>query len=293
MEQLEMRMTTDLATAIPAEIGFNFDELKTELTERLHHYNHLVVTEDTIQEGKEDRANLRKLRDAIETRRKEIKRQCEQPYKAFEVRVKELTALIDAPIAAIDSQVKAFEEQQRQQKLTEIEAIYAEVVPDNLKEIIPLQKILDPTWLNKTTSLKKVREAIDNLAKRTNVDMVLIDGVNPKFMAAVRKKYIDTLDITTALNYQDELLAAEEQFRQQEEARQQREAQRAAWANQAPKAAEMPPVTAQEPVREPAPIPRQDTRLHDLKLAFRLTQSQATALKQFLIENNIQFQKII
>ena len=28
MEQLELRMGTDLATAIPSEIGFNFDELK-------------------------------------------------------------------------------------------------------------------------------------------------------------------------------------------------------------------------------------------------------------------------
>lgn len=293
MEQLELRMTTDLATAIPAEIGFNFDELKTELAARLEHYNHLVVTEDTIQAGKEDRANLRKLRDVIETRRKDVKRQCEQPYKAFEARVRELTALIDAPIAAIDGQVKAFEEQQRQQKLAEIEAIYVELVPDTIKEIIPLRRIMDPTWLNKGTSMKKITEAIELIVKRTNVDMALIDGVDPKYLTTVRAKYIATLDVDAALKERDRLVEAELAFQQREEARAAARQQEAARAMSQPPAEKAPPVVVPEPVREPAPIPRQDTRLHDLKLAFRLTQCQATALKQFLVENNIQYQKII
>lgn len=283
MEQLELRMTTDLATAIPAEIGFNFDELKSELSARLEHYNHLVVTEDTIQAGKEDRANLRKLRDAIETRRKEVKKQCEQPYKAFEARVNELTALIDAPIMAIDSQVKAFEEQQRQQKYAEIEAVYDEKVPEALREIIPLRRVMDPAWLNKGTSMKKVTEAIETLVKRTRVDMVIIDGVDPKYMTAVQQKYIETLDVQAALNERDKLVAAEMAF-------QQREAERTVYQ---PPVEKTPPAAVYEPTREPAPIPRQDTRLHDLKLAFRLTQSQATALKQFLTDNNIIYQKII
>ena len=236
MEQLELRMTTDLATAIPAEIGFNFEELEAELSARLEHYNHLVVTEDTIQAGKEDRANLRKLKDAIETRRKEVKKQCEQPYKAFEARVKKLTALIDAPILAIDSQVKAFEEQQRQQKAEEIEAVYAELVPDTIKEIIPLRRVMDPAWLNKGTSMKKITEAIETLVKRTNVDMALIDGVDPKYLTTVRAKYIETLDVHSALSERDKLEAAELAF-------QQREAERAAYQPPVEKA---PPVAAPE-----------------------------------------------
>lgn len=284
MEQLELRMTTDLATAIPAEIGFNFDELKTELAERLEHYNHMVVTEDTIQAGKEDRANLRKLRDAIETRRKEVKRQCEQPYKAFEARVRELTALIDAPIMAIDSQVKAFEEQQRQQKAAEIEAIYADLVPDTIKEIIPLRRVMDPSWLNKGTSMKKITEAIEQIVKRTNVDMALIDGVDPKYLTTVRAKYIATLDVDVALKERDKLVAAELAF-------QQREAERAAYQPPVEKA---PPVAAPEPVREPvqAPAPKPDEKLYPLRLEFSLTRGQASALKQFLQANNIAYTNI-
>lgn len=294
MELLELKMTTDLQTALPAEIVFNFDELEAALTARVDHYNHLVVTEDAIQEARADRANLRKLREALETSRKDTKKKWNQPLAAYEDRMKRLVSLVDSPISSIDVQVKAFEEQERKQKFAEIEAIYEEKVPDNIKEIIPLQRILDPTWLNKGTSKKKITEAIETWVKRTDVDMALIDIVNPKYMAAVRTKYIETLDITTAMNYQDELLAADERFRQQEEERQRREAQRAAWANQTPKAEEKPPVAAPEPHRAPdpapAPQPHAEERRYLLKLEFpTITRGQADALKAFLRANQIDY----
>lgn len=293
---LEMRMTTDLATELPKEIGFNFDELKAELEKRLDHYNHLVVTEDAIQEARTDRANLRKLKEAIEDRRKEVKKESEKPYNAFKKKVDELTALIDKPVAAIDKQIKAFEDSEKAAKRKEVEAAYAEIVPENLREIIPFERILDSKWLNKTTSMKSVRAALEDKAKRVNVDMALIDGVNPKYMAAVRTMYIKTLDITAAMNHQDELMEADARFQAQEEARQQRMAQAAARLGQIPTPAEKPPVAAQEPVREPVrePAPQipVSEKLYPLTLAFQLTKAQAADLKQFLSDNNIKYQKI-
>lgn len=321
MEALELRMTTDLATAIPAEIGFNFEELEAELQQRLEHYNHLVVTEDAIKDAKDDRAALRKLRDAIETRRKDVKKQCEAPYKAFEGKVKRLTALIDAPIAAIDGQVKTFEEREREQKRGEIAAAYEELVPENIRDIIPLNRIMDPTWLNKGTSMKKIREGIETIAKRTRLDITYLEAaVDPKYITAVRAKYIETLDIDKALDHRDTLVAAEQKF---QHFQQERAAQAAARAGQVLQEEKRPAEPVQqpvrEPVREPAPIPRQDSRLHDLTLAFmpnqtglaafmqflednaiqaavtvdfKLTQCQATAMKQCLTANNIQYTKI-
>lgn len=292
MEVLEMKMGIDLATAIPAEIAFNFEEMEAELRRRLDHYNHLVVTEDAIKDAKDDRAALRKLKEAIETRRKEVKKQCEAPYKAFENKVKRLVALIDAPIAAIDGQVKNFEEQEREQKRGEIAAAYDELVPENIREIIPLNRILDKTWLNKSTTMKRIREEIEKRVSRTNVDMALIDGVNPKYMAAVRQKYIETLGVVTAMNYQDELIAADARFQAQEEARAQRMAQAAARQAQIPAAEEKPPVPSQEPVRQPVHQHAKAEKLFPLDLHFDITQSQANALKQFLEQNNVKYHKI-
>lgn len=289
---MEMKMTTDLTTAIPAEIIFNFDELKNELTERLHHYNTLVVTEDAIKEAKEDLAKLRKLKEAIETRRKEVKRMCLEPYNAFEAKVKELTALIDAPVATINGQIKSFDEQEKEKKRSEIEAAYNELVPVAFKDIIPLDRIFDPRWLNKGTTMKSIQEAITKKMQRVNADMTILDMVDPKHLPAVKAKYIETLDIAEALNHRDKIEAAEQAFRQQEEARQQRSAQRATWESQAPRAEEKPPVAAQEPVRESAPQPRKEEKMYALRLEFQLTMQQADALKAFLINNHINYTKI-
>ena len=61
----------------------NKEELKKELAANLEKYNK-VLTEETVKEGSSDRAKLNKLIDAIETKRKEIKNSCLEPYNNIE-----------------------------------------------------------------------------------------------------------------------------------------------------------------------------------------------------------------
>ena len=75
---MEFLIKTDLSV-MPEKIDFNFDEMKTELSEKLEKYNALVVTEDSIKDAKSDRANLNKLKTAIDDKRKEIKKLCLAP----------------------------------------------------------------------------------------------------------------------------------------------------------------------------------------------------------------------
>jgi 2-hydroxy-3-keto-5-methylthiopentenyl-1-phosphate phosphatase len=100
---------------LPQEIE-NLEALKAELTPKLDYYNNLVVTEDSIKAAKTDKANLNKLRTAIEDQRKSIKKQYLEPYNLLEAQCKEVVALIDAQIKAIDGQIKAFEEIEKKQK---------------------------------------------------------------------------------------------------------------------------------------------------------------------------------
>lgn len=277
---IEFRMTTDLDAALPAEIGFNFDEQKSWLQERLQHYNSLVVTEDTIKEGKEDRAKLNKLKTAIEDRRKEIKKQWNQPYAEFESKVKELTALIDQPIAAIDGQLKSYEEQRKEAKRREIQDVYYDTVPESIREIIPLDRIFDQKWLNATMSIAKVEEAIFSHVKRVNADLLALDAVEAEYKPAVRAKYIETLDLGEALNHRNTLQKAAAAFRASE----------AAKAMQEPPAA---PEPVREPVRAPEVAPAQTSeKLYALRLEMHLTMAQANALKKFLADAGIKYEKI-
>lgn len=280
---LELKMTTDLQAAVPAEIGFNFEELKTELAERLDHYNGLIVTEDGIKDAKADRAKLNKLRTAIDTRRKDIKREYLRPYNEFESKVKEITVLIDRPIRAIDSQLADFEERRKEEKLAQVEALYHESVPEDLQGIIPLQRILDQRWLNATTTMAKVEEGIHAWVQRVSADLLALDTAEPEYQAAVREKYISTLDVTAAIKHRDALKDAQAAFEAREAERIAQEEKRAAEA-------------AQKPQEQPEPMPRvtepEPEKLYSLRLEFNLTRNQALALRNFLDNENITYKKI-
>ena len=215
---MEFVMSTDLNTALPKVIGFNFEELKAELTARLDYYNSLVVTEDTIKEGKAERAKLSKLREAVEAKRKEVKREYMAPYTDFESKVKELVAIIDAPIAAIDGQLKAFDDLRREEKRAEIQKTYAALVPAEMQTILPLERIFDPKWLNATVKIKAVEAELAAMVQQTEDDLQVLDMVEPEFADAVRARYMETLSIGTALRYKQTLVAAAEAAKRRAEA---------------------------------------------------------------------------
>ena len=62
----------------------NFEELKAALKQELAVYKSIVYTPDAIKDAKKDKAELNKLRKAIEDRRKEIKNIILEPYAIVE-----------------------------------------------------------------------------------------------------------------------------------------------------------------------------------------------------------------
>lgn len=279
MEPMELRISTDLA---PQEIAFNFEELKSSLTERLAYYNDLIITEDTIKEGKADRATLNKLREAIETRRKEIKKQCLQPYEVFEAKVKELVTLIDSPIAAIDTQVKTFEEAKKREKRDRIYNIYGRIVPKDLVEIIPMARIYEKRWSNVSVSLETIEQEIQSYVNKVQADMMALENVEEEYRTPVRAKYIETLDLGEALRLKETLRMVAAQFNEPIPGVNLPDEVKPAEAVQAAQ-------------REPQEVPReaeQAEKLFCLRLEMQLTKRQANALKRFLTENNINHIKI-
>lgn len=292
---MELVMKKDLETQIPQELAFNYEELKAELQERLEYYNNLVVTEDTIKQGKEERAALNKFKGAIDTYRKDVKKRYLAPYNVFEKQVKDLTGLIDEPIHAIDNQLAVFEDQRKQAKQSDIETAYDKLVPDDLREIIPLDRIQDKKWLNATTSMKKVEEDIAERIKRTEADLLALDTVPDEYKAGVHAKYLDTLDIQMAMNHMHAQQKAEEAFKaRQEEEKRRLEEQAQAEKNLAELAQQEANKrhAAQEEKLEEIEFPDPAEKKYPLCLAFNLTKQQAIDLKNFLYDNNIEYHRI-
>lgn len=288
METLEFVMQTDLATALPAVLEFNFEDLKKALAERMELYRGLVVTEDGIKAAKQDRADLNKLREAIEAKRKEVKKACMAPYTQFEGRVKELVQLVDAPIGAIDGQLKEYEEKRRAEKQTEIAAIYEETVGE-LKGILPFQRLWRDEWYNTTWSMKKIREAIVAAVEKAASDLDVLSTVESEFSEAVRLKYLEDLDLNAALAERARLQERAAKLREYEEQR--RRAAEAEAAN-VPETERAEAAARDAGQAEAAPATGAEETVYLLRFECQLTRSQAAELSAWLNARNISYRRI-
>lgn len=179
----------------PKLIEFNFEELKADITAKAVLYKNMVYTEDSIKQAKADRAALNKFITALEDKRKEVKKQCLQPYEAFEKQMKELVAIVNEPVQLIDSQVKAYEDKQKADKLEKIQEFWEGTEhPEWLK----CNQIFDQQWLKTTFSMKKVQESITERLIQIESDVATISSL-PEFSFEATEVYKQTLDLNRAI----------------------------------------------------------------------------------------------
>ena len=174
-------------------IEWNNEEIKAEMAAKVADYKAMVYGDDQIKDAKKDRAELNKLVKAMEDKRKEVKALCLAPYEKFEKQVKELVAIVNEPIEIIDSQVKAYEEQQKEKKRADIRAYY-----ESKGSSIELERIYDNKWENATTSMSAVKAAIDARLDEINADLKILEA-EPEYSFEAIDAYKKSLDIRLAM----------------------------------------------------------------------------------------------
>lgn len=308
-----MSMELILANAdvnLPQSIA-NLQQLKEELIPRLKKYNELVVTEDSIKAAKEDKAALNKLKAAIEDQRKSIKKMYLEPYNALEAQCKEVVALIDAPIKAIDGQIKAFDEIEKQNKYKELEQAFADL---NAPEWVKITDILNPKWGNKTEKLDSLKSEMADKFKKITEDIAkLLEMYGDKtYYASILNRYKTTKDFSQtavyAVQLENEYKREQERKAREEELKAQMlkaaEEQRARQQEEALKAAESAQNAPQQPEPEQSVIiPPEPQNAVDVeytqsepilkgRFAVECTKSQLIALRDFMISQGIKFELI-
>lgn len=209
-------------------VEFNYSELKSQLEINLNKYQGLVFTEETMQDGRDTRASLNKLKKALDDKRKEIKKECLKPYEEFEIKIKELICMVDKPVVAIDTQIKTYEETVKEAKKQEIIKYFNENSP--FGELIKIEHpcFWDNKWLNLGKKIADVKFEIDQRLEVIKNGLEAIDvNLQSDFKPQIRDIFLQTFDLTKALNENRRLetqrKAEEEYKRKQEEIRKQKE----------------------------------------------------------------------
>lgn len=215
-------------------IRCNFKDVKAKLSEKMAEYQGAVFTEESKSVAKAELASLRKTREEVEKRRKEVKAQCLVPYNDFEEKVKELLEIIDEPICLIDSQLKEMEAERIRKRHGDVETLYAECAGE-WAEYLPLKEIYVKKWDNATTSLKQIEKELLAMAEKVASEIGIIRNTQSDVVEDALQVYQKSRDLGAALTriniYEDNKKRALEAERirreQEEEQRRQAEIERA------------------------------------------------------------------
>lgn len=287
---------------IPERIDFNFEELKTELSEQVEKYKNLVYTDDQIKECKADKASLNRLKKALNDERIRRKKEYLKPFEEFEGKVNEIIKIIDEPLQLIDKQVKEFEEKKKADKRIEIGAFWETT---EHPEWMTLARIFDERWLNATYTMKQIQADINGWINRINSEIETLQQLEDFSFEAI-ETYKRSLDLNQAIAEGKRL--SDIQKRKEEEARRKAELLEAQkkveeetrWEEMQKAGSELAEGFSEGLKEEPEEIDAEEEKAEEtaqsgamwLSFSACLTIDQALKLKKFFNENNIQFKKI-
>lgn len=172
-------MITDVASVAPRELLFNYDELKTELDERLSEYRGLAVTPETMPDAKKARAMLNRLCDTLDDYRISVKKQIMRQYdEDFAPKVNELKTMAADASGKIAAQIKEIENAEKQEKIARLESYYWSLAGfDEARGYMAWERIQNPKWGNRTFSEDDARAEIERKLALVNGDLKAIRGM--------------------------------------------------------------------------------------------------------------------
>ncbi len=278
---------------LPEKIDFNYEELKQELIEKCKTYETIVYTDENIKEAKSDRANLNKLKKALNDERIRREKEYMVPFNTFKAQINEIIGIIDKPVALIDSQVKAFEEKQKQDKRAAIEELFVSI---GFQSFVKLDMIFNDKWLNASISLKSIEDEMKQMVSKIGNDIFTLNSL-PEFGFEAIEIYKSSLDINKAISEAKRMSQIAKAKAEREEAMRKIEEEKAKAEEEAKKAA-----FQDEAMNPPEEVPATEEVVasHDetvnakqwIKFQALMTMEDALALKDFFNNRNIKFESI-
>ncbi|MCC2248829.1 DUF1351 domain-containing protein [Virgibacillus sp. AGTR] len=157
MNELQVK-TIDLT---PAKVEFNFEELSAVLDDQLAKYEGLEFTEQDATACKKTITELNKGKKALDTYRKETKKELTVSVTRFENQCKELGKKFDSVINPLKEQHDQFEEKRKEIKRMEIEGYIDHLIHiEGLNDKYASQLVVEESYLTKSKTIKSIKEEL-------------------------------------------------------------------------------------------------------------------------------------
>lgn len=195
----------------------NAKDIKAYVEEKLKEYSVDNYAGDAKQAAK-DKAEINAAIKTLNDRRIALEKEWNMPFAEFKNIISETCDMMKTASGKLDVIVKAKEEEEKAQKKAQI----IELWNGKNFNLVPLDRIFNAKWLNKTTKLAAVDAEIDTIIKNITGDLASLDAFGED-TAILKDLYLSTLNLQQTLNKGAELKANRERLAQLEAEKKARE----------------------------------------------------------------------
>ncbi len=177
--------------------------------------------------AKADKALLTKVKDAISDKRKKVSAEWNKPLDTFLDEMKSLEKEVSECYDDLNDVVKQAENTEKENKRKDIEGYWHTLGIT----IIPLEKIFNPKWLNKTFSMNDIMKEIEAKVEKIMGELATLRSMKDEDSETLQSFYLETLDLNATLEKGNQLKANRAALKAEEERRQKEEAEKALGKN--------------------------------------------------------------
>lgn len=151
-----------------------------------------IITEDNIKENKKLVAQVSKSIKELDRRRIEIKEFLDEPYKDFENQLKEIKGIVQEGEKIVRDQIRELEQKEKELKYQQILERFQERIQKYQSEVYVFDKFMQPEYLNKSYSMKKIDKKIGEFINTVNNDLEFIDSQPAEIRDALVNEYVSS-----------------------------------------------------------------------------------------------------
>ena len=278
-------------------IKTNIDAVLAAVKEKSEQYQDVTKYQGDEKQAKEDRALLRKQKEATKTTIASIQQEWDKPLETFLNGARQILKQFDLAIDTIDEWVKEGEAQEKERKYQEIQAFF-DTKDFNL---VPLTRFFDNRWLNKTYKMPEIKKEIESAISEIYTNIKILENIADYGMTT-KAFYLETLDMGEAMRRVEALRSNAERLAKEKVERDAREVQAQVAQNAKEERLEERDTEREERAKSlvnealgiPEPeldIPTQP-KIYEFSLRLRVTMEQMERLKAYITENGIAYERI-
>jgi hypothetical protein len=286
------------ATSMTAgSIATNWEQVLAAVTAKSGEYQDVTRYNGDEQQAKEDRALLRKQRDMTKTTIASIEESWNEPLKLFLTGGRQILKQFDYAIDAVDTWVKEGEAKVKGEKKETIQQYF------DGKDfgLVSLDLFFDDRWLNKGYKLPDIKKEIDAKIAEIYGNIKVLENI-ADYGVIAKAFYLETLDMGAAMLKVQTLKDNAARLAREQVEREQREHQFQIDGNLQEQRQERRQVQAEQRVsdmvnqalglpQEPAPESAAP-KLYTVTLCFTGTKEKLEALKAWMSQNGVSYEKV-